>query len=53
VAAGVIAGSYIDAYLGTAPWFTLLLTVGTLVGAVYRLLWLLGRFGRDGADGSS
>ncbi|MFQ5665745.1 MAG: AtpZ/AtpI family protein [Candidatus Binatia bacterium] len=39
VVAGVVAGYYIDGFLGTAPLFTLLLTLGGMAGAVYRLLW--------------
>jgi len=41
VVAGVIAGYYIDMYLGIAPLFTLLLTLGGMGGALYRLLWNL------------
>jgi F0F1-type ATP synthase assembly protein I len=43
VVAGVLVGYYIDTHLGTAPLFTLLLTVGGMGGAVYRLLWGLKR----------
>jgi F0F1-type ATP synthase assembly protein I len=45
VVAGVIAGSYLDEYLGTDPWLILVLTVGATAGAIYRLLWMLKRFG--------
>jgi F0F1-type ATP synthase assembly protein I len=41
VVAGVIAGYYLDQYLGTAPLFSLLLTIGGMIGAVQRLLWTL------------
>jgi len=43
VVAGVIAGYYLDDYLHTAPLFTLLLTMGGMGGALYRLLWMLKR----------
>ena len=51
--AGVIAGSYLDGYLGSDPWMTLLLTVGAMAGALYRLIWMLKRFGSESADGGS
>ncbi|HSD10809.1 MAG TPA: AtpZ/AtpI family protein, partial [Candidatus Binatia bacterium] len=38
VALGVIAGYYADQYVGSAPLFTLLLTVGGMYGALRRLL---------------
>ena len=41
VVAGVVAGYYLDGYLGMAPLFTLLLTLGGMGGALYRLLWSL------------
>lgn len=44
VVAGVMAGYYIDGYLGTAPLFTLLLTIGGMAGGLYRLLWSLKTF---------
>jgi F0F1-type ATP synthase assembly protein I len=53
VVAGVIAGSYLDDYLGTNPWLTLLLTVGAMAGAIYRLVWMLKRFGPQSDDGGS
>jgi len=49
--AGVLVGYYIDAHLGTAPLFTLLLTLGGMAGALYRLLWSLRRFGSRSDDG--
>ena len=51
VVAGVLAGYYIDARLGTPPLFTLLLTMGGMGGALYRLLWGLKRFGPRSNDG--
>lgn len=53
VVAGVIAGSYLDSYLGTNPWLTMLLTVGAMTGAIYRLVWMLKRFGPQSGDGGS
>ncbi len=44
VVAGVMAGYYLDGYLGTTPLFILLLTVGGMAGALYRLLWNLKTF---------
>ncbi len=41
VVAGVIAGYYADQYIGTAPLFTLLLTLAGMGGALYRLIWTL------------
>jgi F0F1-type ATP synthase assembly protein I len=41
VVAGVISGYYLDTWLGTAPLFTLLLTLGGMGGALYRLIWNL------------
>ena len=52
VVAGVLAGYYLDAYLGTAPLFTLLLTFGGMGGALYRLTWTLRRFGTRSDDGN-
>ena len=44
VVAGVIAGYYLDGYLGTAPGFTLLFTLAGMGGGLYRLIWSLNRF---------
>lgn len=44
VVAGVIAGYYLDRYFGSAPWLTLLCTLGGLVGGMSRLLWVLKRW---------
>jgi F0F1-type ATP synthase assembly protein I len=51
VVAGVLAGYYIDARVGTAPLFTLLLTLGGMAGALYRLLWSLKRSSSHTDDG--
>lgn len=39
----VLVGYYLDGRVGTAPLFTLLLTLGGMAGALYRLLWVLRR----------
>ncbi len=41
IAAAVVGGYYLDQYCGTAPLFTLVLTIGGMVGAVKRLIWSL------------
>ncbi len=41
VVAGVIAGYYLDRYLGSAPWLTLLFTLAGLFGGLTRLFWTL------------
>jgi F0F1-type ATP synthase assembly protein I len=51
--AGVLVGYYVDAHLGTAPLFTLLLTLGGMGGALYRLLWSLKRFSSHSDDDGS
>lgn len=51
VVAGVLLGYYIDGRLGTAPLFTLLLTLGGMGGALWRLLWSLKRFSSHSDDG--
>ena len=51
VVAGVLAGYYIDTHLGTPPLFTLLLTLGGMGGALYRLLWSLKRSSSRSSDG--
>ena len=50
VVAGVMSGYYLDTWLGSAPWLTLLLTLAGMGGALYRLLWNLKqiRSYRDG-----
>ncbi|GBD24819.1 hypothetical protein HRbin30_00132 [bacterium HR30] len=54
VVAGVIAGYYLDRYLGSAPWLTLLFTLAGLAGGMSRLLWALRRLEKkqDGQNGS-
>ena len=51
VVAGVILGHYVDGKLGTEPLFTLLLTLGGMGGALYRLLWSLKRSSSQSEDG--
>ena len=51
VVAGVLLGYYIDERLGTAPLFTLLLTLSGMGGALYRLLWNLKRTNSSSDDG--
>jgi F0F1-type ATP synthase assembly protein I len=41
VVGAVLAGYYLDEFLGTSPLMILLLTVGGMIGAVRRLLWSL------------
>ena len=41
VVAGVLGGYDLDMWVGTAPLFTLLLTLGGMGGALYRLIWSL------------
>lgn len=38
IVAAVLVGYYSDTYLGTSPLFTLVLTIGGMIGAVRRLL---------------
>ncbi|MCX8073720.1 MAG: AtpZ/AtpI family protein [Candidatus Binatia bacterium] len=47
VVGGVIAGYYLDRYLGSAPWLTLLFTLAGLAGGLSRLLWALRRLERN------
>jgi F0F1-type ATP synthase assembly protein I len=51
VVVGVLVGYYIDTHLGTAPLFTLLLTMGGMGGALFRLLWSLKRFSSRSNNG--
>ena len=51
VVAGVVAGYYLDRYTGTSPLFLLLLTLGGMGGALYRLLWNLKRYGSKHENG--
>jgi len=48
IAVAVVGGYYLDDYLGTAPWLTLLLTIGGMYGALKRLLWSLKRHSKTG-----
>ena len=41
IVAGLLVGYFLDGYAGTAPLFTLLLTIGGFVGALRVLLWSL------------
>lgn len=43
IVGGLIAGYYLDDYVGTAPLFTLLFALGGLYGAMRLLLWALKR----------
>jgi F0F1-type ATP synthase assembly protein I len=52
VVVGVISGYYVDGYLGTAPLFTLLLTLAGMGGALYRLMWTLKRYNSRSNNGS-
>ena len=42
-AAGVLAGYWLDARLGTAPWLTLALALAAMVMAVVRIIASLDR----------
>jgi F0F1-type ATP synthase assembly protein I len=46
IVGGLLVGYVIDDYLQVAPLFTLLLTLGGLVGALRLLLWSLKRNSR-------
>jgi F0F1-type ATP synthase assembly protein I len=48
IAAAVIAGYYLDDYLGTAPLMTLLLTLAGMYGALRLLLWSLKKHSQPG-----
>jgi F0F1-type ATP synthase assembly protein I len=43
IVAGVLVGYYLDQWLGTTPLLTMVLTVGAMFGAIYRLVWMLNR----------
>ena len=51
VVAGVISGYYLAAWLGTPPLFTLLLTLGGMGGALYRLIWNLKKSSSQSDNG--
>ena len=44
IVAGVVAGYYIDEWLGTGPLFLLLVSFGAFAGAIYRMISILRRF---------
>lgn len=44
IVAGVVAGYYLDEWLGTSPLLILLFTVGAFAGAVYRMVAMLNRY---------
>lgn len=46
IVGGLLVGYFLDDYLHTAPLFTLLLTIGGLIGAMRLLLWSLKKFSR-------
>jgi len=46
IVGGLLVGYFLDDYLHTAPLFTLLLTLGGLVGAMRLLLWSLKKSSR-------
>jgi F0F1-type ATP synthase assembly protein I len=49
IAAGVLAGYWIDEQFGTAPVATLIFSISALALGVRRLLWLLDRGDDDGS----
>ncbi|MBI3786282.1 MAG: AtpZ/AtpI family protein [Deltaproteobacteria bacterium] len=51
VVAGVVAGYYLDRYTGTSPLFLLLMTLGGMGGALYRLIWNLKQFSSQRENG--
>jgi F0F1-type ATP synthase assembly protein I len=46
IVGGLLVGYFVDDHLRTAPLFTLLLTLGGLVGALRLLLWSLKKSSR-------
>jgi F0F1-type ATP synthase assembly protein I len=44
IVAGVVAGYYLDDWVGTSPLFLLVLTLGAFAGALYRMIRVLNRF---------
>ena len=48
IAAGVLAGSWLDRWLGTAPWLTLGLAIGAMVMAVGHIIRALAPEGAAG-----
>lgn len=45
IVAGVVAGYYLDEWLGSGPLFLLLLSLGGFAGAIYRMVATLRRYG--------
>ena len=41
IVGGLLVGYFLDGYMGSAPLFTLLLTIGGFIGALRVLLWSL------------
>jgi len=41
IAAGIIIGYYVDQWLGSAPWLTLVLSITALVSGVRQMLTVL------------
>lgn len=48
---GLVVGYFLDDYLGTSPWFLIVITAMAFVGAFVRLVRWVRFFGR-GRDGS-
>ena len=46
IVGGLLLGYFLDDYLHVAPLFTLLLTLGGLIGALRLLLWSLKKSSR-------
>jgi len=46
IVGGLLVGYFLDDHLHTAPLFTLLLTIGGLIGAMRLLLWSLKKSSR-------
>ena len=43
IVAGVVAGYYLDGWLGTSPLFMLLFSAGAFAGSIYRMVTVLRR----------
>ena len=46
VLGGLLLGYFLDGYFKTSPWFTMVLTLGALVGAFVRLFQWVNYFSR-------
>ena len=44
---GVVMGHYLDRWLGTRPWFTLILLIGGFVSGVRETMKVVRRMNRD------